>query len=415
MSEVAPGGIVIGRVLRGFGGLTSMRQKTAIAVCSDAAFLPAACCQLLSTARHLPSDDAADLFLLCCDVDTADLEEAERFFATRELAVQVLVPDAAALIRPLETRWPRAAYLRLYFDTVFGPEYDRLIYFDADTRVRKSLAPLLDVDLRGNPVGAVHDFIYYVTGNIRRRRRDLFLASDAPYLQSGVMVFDWPATLADRSLARARWFLREHPDRCREAPDQDALNAALEDKWTPLDPRWNLHETYLRFHGRHAPFIEHYTSSKPWASDRPREWGPAAEWYEHELAGTAWEHFIPRQTRLEAMHVRWAFLRFRYDPKVRHTAARYAPWLLDWAGVPRERDEDQPLPWAPPSRAVVERMTAALIDEAARGRPCLRPPEAVLSAPRHRSRDPYVVSLAAHERRRTELDRQLDAGERQAG
>jgi lipopolysaccharide biosynthesis glycosyltransferase len=356
-----------------------MNRNTAIVVSSDAGFLPAACCQLLSAAQHLPrSPDAARLFLVCCDVDDADLVEAERFFAERDVEVEILVPEFAGSIETIESRWPRAAYLRLYFDLVFGPEFGRLVYFDADTRVRASLEPLLTAELGGKPVGAVHDFIYYLTGNIRRRRRDLFLADDAPYLQSGVMVFDWPATLADRSLPRARRFLREHPDRCREAPDQDALNSALEDRWTPLDPRWNLHETYLRFRGRRAPFIEHYTSSKPWSNHRPREWRGAAAWYKTELSNTAWNDFVVPQTFNDALHVRWEFLRFRYIPKVRDTLAQHAPVLLDWIGVPRVRDETVPLPWAPRSRAVVERMTDALICEAAGRCPPLRPPEAVL-------------------------------------
>jgi lipopolysaccharide biosynthesis glycosyltransferase len=356
-----------------------MGSTTAIVVCSDARYLPAACCQLLSTARNLPSRDAAQLFLVCCDVEATDVEEAERFFASSSVEVSVLVPDLASRITTIEARWPRAAYLRLYFDEVFGPEYDRVVYFDADTRVRAPLAALLDVDLHGNPIGAVHDFIYYVTGNIRRRRRDLLLADDAPYCQSGVMVFDWPATLADQSLARAREFLAEHPKRCYEAPDQDALNAVLEGKWTPLDPRWNLHEVYLRFRGRHTPYIEHYTSTKPWSSERPREWRDAATWYASELAGTSWSHFVPHQSFTDALHMRWTFFRFRYDPKLRDALARHAPRVLDWTGVPRERDERKHLPWAPPSRAAVERMVDALIDEAARGGAWLRPPEAVLA------------------------------------
>jgi lipopolysaccharide biosynthesis glycosyltransferase len=332
------------------------------------------------------------LFLVCCDVDDADLVEAERFFAERDIEVEILVPEFAGSIETIESRWPRAAYLRLYFDLVFGPEFDRLVYFDADTRVRASLEPLLTAELGGKLVGAVHDFIYYLTGNIRRRRRDLFLADDAPYLQSGVMVFDWPATLADRSLLRARRFLGAHPERCWEAPDQDALNAALEDRWTPLDPRWNLHETYLRFRGRHAPFIEHYTSSKPWSSNRPREWREAAAWYETELSTTAWTGFVSPQTFVDALHVRWEFLRFRYLPKVRDAAARYAPVLLDWVGAPRDRDETAPLPWAPKSRAIVERMTDALIREAAGNCSRLRPPEAVLEPAREPSGGPRVTS-----------------------
>jgi hypothetical protein len=57
--------------------------------------------------------------------------------------------------------------------------------------------------------------------------------------------------------------------------------------------------------------------------------------------------------------------------------------LLDWVGVPRVRDETVPLPWAPKNRASVERMTDALIDEAAGRAGLLRPPEAVLEPARN--------------------------------
>lgn len=96
------------------------------------------------------------------------------------------------------------------------------------------------------------------------------------------------------------------------------------------------------------------------------------------FAGSAWTDFIARQSFVDALRVRWEFLRFRYDPKVRDACARHVPVLLDWAGVPRRRDENEPLPWAPANRSVVERMTDALIAEAAHRRPPLRPPEAVV-------------------------------------
>lgn len=325
-------------------------------------------------------DHNADLHLILCDVSAADIEEAGNFFESRSIRVTITQPDfVEERIKPIGNRWPRAAYLRLYFDSIFGDEYDRLVYFDSDTRICAPLEPLINVDLKGRPVGAVHDFIYYVTGNIRRRRRDLFLPKDAPYLQSGVMVFDWPATLADGALGRARKFLEDYPDRCMEAPDQDALNAALVDKWTPLDPRWNLHELYLMFGGRHKPFIEHYTSTKPWSKRRPKAWRPAAEWYQRELAGTSWANFIPPQSGIDRLRARMAFLRFRYAPRVRDGLARFAPILLDLAGKPRQRDDSQELPWAPKSKADVEAMTEALIEEAAGARGLIRPPELALN------------------------------------
>ena len=353
--------------------------RIAIAAATDAGYLPAACCQLASTAAHLPQPDAAELFLVLCDVTDADVDEARRFFHRRAMNVAILVQkDADRFIRPVGNRWPRAAYLRLYFDSIFAADFSRLIYFDSDTRVCTALAPLIQSDLRGRPIGAVHDFIYYLTGNIRRRRRDLFLPDDAPYLQSGVMVFDWPATLADRVLQRARTFLSKYPERCMEAPDQDAINAAIHDRWTPLDPRWNLHETYLMFGGRHRPFVEHYTSTKPWSKRRPAAWRDAAAWYRRELADTAWSRFIAPQTRRDRVQAALAFLRFRWAPKLRDLLAEHAPMVLDLAGKPRVRSDDEELPWAPRSRADVEMMTEALIEEAAGARPLVRPPEAIL-------------------------------------
>jgi len=358
----------------------SATYKTAIVAATDRGYLPAACCVLTSAWRRLPADHEARLFLVCCDVDKEDVAEANRFFASKGVACEILQPtEVADRIKPIGNRWPRAAYLRLYFDSIFSDEYERLVYLDADMRVCAPLAPLMEAELGEGLVGAAHDFIYYVTGNIRRRRRDLFLSEDAPYLQSGVMVFDWRKTLADDVLGRARAFLEANPERCLEAPDQDALNAALEGKWTPIDPRWNLHELYLTFGGVHAPYIEHYTSTKPWSRLRPKAWRAAAAWYREELRGSAWEAFVANQTLIDRMEAWARFQRFFYAPKLRDALAGGAPFLLRAANIPLERDETKELPWAPKNRRDVEIMTEALIEEAAGTRPRILPPESALA------------------------------------
>jgi lipopolysaccharide biosynthesis glycosyltransferase len=223
--------------------------------------------------------------------------------------------------------------------------------------------------LKGRPIGAVHDFILYVTGNIVRRRHDLFLAEDAPYFQSGVMVFDWPQMLAGDGLAATRRFLAEHPEACYEAPDQDALNATFADHWTPLDPRWNLHETYLMF-GKHLqPYLRHFTSNKPWSSERPRAWREAAAWYRDVLAGSAWEGFVAEQSLAQALKADMRFWLRRYYPRMRASLP---------ASVRRFLPRNRYLPWVPRLNQDVEDMAAALVLEAAGSVPALRPPEAVL-------------------------------------
>ena len=354
-------------------------EKFAIATIADEKYLPAACCQLKSSWDHLRSKEQVRFHLVICDVSSENRDEAERFFSDRGMSVDISnVAEIADRIRPINQRWPRSAYIRLYFDSIFPPDIERLIYFDADTRVCASLEPLLNVPLHGAPIGAVHDFIYYVTGNIRRRRHDLFLPPDAPYLQSGVMVFDWAATLKDDGLARARHFLWTNPDRCQEAPDQDALNAAFAGKWTPINPRWNLHETYLMFGGNITPYVEHYTSAKPWSRQRPAQWRDASDWYARELMGTKWARFVQRQSEIDAAISQVSFFKSRWTRRTYDALVRYAPFAFSLLGRPRDPSGNDFLPWSPRSRRDVEDMVDALIAEAEQRCPRLLPPETVL-------------------------------------
>lgn len=356
-----------------------MNSNTVIVTSTDRGFLPAACCQLYSAYQNLPSKQDASLFLVCCDVEEEDLAEARNMFTARQMEVTIIrASEIAEKIATIKgRRWPRAAYLRLYFDEIFGSEIERLVYLDADTRVLSDLTPLLTVDLHGYPVGAVHDMFYYVTNRIGERRQMLFLDSDAPYLQSGVMVFDWKATLELDLLAKARHFIKQYPDRCVEAPDQDALNAVLKNQWLPLDPRWNLHESYLKYANAHKAFIEHYTSSKPWSRNRDPAWKAASEWYSQQLADTNWNGFVNHPSILESIILELKFLISKSVVRLKYFLSDYTPLLLKLFGI-STCQVDSPQHSIPRSRKHVELMIDTEIDEAARRCPPLRPPESVL-------------------------------------
>ncbi len=75
-----------------------------------------------------------------------------------------------------------ASYTRLYLDEYFDEQWDRLLYLDADTRVLAPLQPLLHADLSRRALGAVDN-------------NNVMDITQAPYLNAGVMLFDWPATL----------------------------------------------------------------------------------------------------------------------------------------------------------------------------------------------------------------------------
>ncbi|MEM0986813.1 MAG: glycosyltransferase [Pseudomonadota bacterium] len=350
--------------------------KTLILTASDAKFLPAACCQIMSASQWLPSGESADLRVICCDVSDADVRDAYAFFDKHKVDAEIVEPDVDALgIKVLQSRWPRAAYLRLYLDRVFGDDYKRLIYFDADTRVVAPLDGLLSAELRGHPAAAVHDYIYYVSGNIQPRRQKIGLGRYAPYLQSGVMVFDWPKTLSMNILGKARGLIETSPDRFNSCPDQDALNAALEDRWAPLDPRWNMHELYLMHGQKYRPYITHFTSAKPWSRYRQDIWQNAAQWYREQLAGTAWEGFVEDQSFKDRLMRTAKHAKLSLPLHMRSFLGRRAPFILDLMGV---SFRDQLLPWSPRGSGDVELMVDALVAEAEGNRPNILPPEQVL-------------------------------------
>src|SRR5437667_6219207 len=97
------------------GGKGMIARKIVISGSCDAAYLPAACCQMKSVWDHLGERDQLRLCLVVCDISGDDLKQAEQFFRERSVPAEIIVADdIAARIRPIKTRWPRAAYLRLH-------------------------------------------------------------------------------------------------------------------------------------------------------------------------------------------------------------------------------------------------------------------------------------------------------------
>ena len=353
--------------------------ENAIVTVTDHDYLPAACCLLVSAASHLDADSKTQLFLVLCDVRERDIREARCFFDTRGLSVEIIVVDFVdKMLAPLQTRFPRAAYLRLYLDWIFDRQWSRVLYLDADMRVCAPLAPLLRTELWGKPIGAVHDFIYYVTGNIHRRRRDLGLAADAPYFQSGMILFDWKKIHDREELAASRRFLAEHPDGCHEAPDQDALNGTFENRWRPIDPRWNLGHLYLMFGGNLQPKIMHFTATKPWSRGRPRAWRCAAQWYQQELANSAWSDFVEQQSLGDIARAEFSSALHLYGPRLREVIERKLPLLRELLGWKPWPDSSGYMPWVPRRKQDVDDMAVALIRAVETGK-SLRPPESALA------------------------------------
>ncbi len=191
------------------------------------------------------------------------------------------------------------------------PNRERVLYIDCDTIVLGDVVSLFGVDLKGNPLGAVFDYIMHhfcQTGVASMAEvggmpsRDYLVSyvgmgeSWSRYFQAGVIVFDLnkirELELEPRMISELKkkryWFL-----------DQDVLNKFVEGRVEFLNPAWNvvnvgdqilagLTDEQVREirNSKLAPMLVHYAGyeAKPWVN----EFAPMSGFYWQYLRLTPW-------------------------------------------------------------------------------------------------------------------------------
>lgn len=273
----------------------------AVVTIADENYLPAACCALISCKRAGKLDNKTELFLIADCVPPYELDQARLFLNEQGVLVNVISANVGKLTSyHVSQHVTMSAYTRLHLDKFFSSGWDRILYLDADTRVRAPLDPLFKTDLRGKPLGAVYDFLLYANDWAKDRRRLLSLKSTSQYFNSGVLLFDWNVTLREGILESTRQFASENREMC-QFWDQDALNKTCEELWTPLDPAWNFQtavntvfsDNHLSYPDTVDPKISHYISyAKPWSGRIGGPYRAEHRWYHLTLRGSPWPDFV---------------------------------------------------------------------------------------------------------------------------
>jgi lipopolysaccharide biosynthesis glycosyltransferase len=200
----------------------------------------------------------------------------------------------------------KASMYRLLLAEVLPDDLERVVYVDADTLMRDSLAELMTVDLDGCAVAAVREAASpWAAGPLGPDWRTLGIEPDAPYFNAGVLVIDlvrWraegvgPVCLEILRGQQLRW------------GDQDALNTVFTGRWKELSRKWNLQSvdadgTGLAWglwsddveNASLRPRIVHFTGrEKPWMLGGGEHF--RTDWYA-ALDRTAWRGWRP-----EAQH-----------------------------------------------------------------------------------------------------------------
>lgn len=192
---------------------------------------------------------------------------------------------------------PLEAYLRLLLPDLL-PEYEKILYFDADLLVLDSLCKLWDVSLRDSAVGAAIDSITILKGTGLEHFKALQLPEGHLYFNSGVLLLNLRVLREMQLLKTMKEWAAEHSDLMIYS-DQDALNVILAGNVSYFHLRWNLQAPLIapiklgwKCSQEHIkavsdPAIIHYvTNRKPWRKEFRL---PYQSLYFKYLAQTPWK------------------------------------------------------------------------------------------------------------------------------
>lgn len=228
-------------------------------------------------------------------------------------------------------RIPPASLIRLLMPALLAERYDRLLYIDVDTEIHGDLAPVFDLDLRGNILAAA------TARAPESHSRALGMAAPHRYFNSGVMLIDVARWNAENVGDRALQFIERNAAICK-LPDEDALNAVIDGRIVVLSLIWNFRADFMRLRRSSdlvTPVIRHYDGPhKPWkrfAADRRLfELEAAHRRYRTFVAGTPWQDWLDRQSAPSDL---WRNLRYEWRILLDRLRGRPTP------GVPTRRQQ----------------------------------------------------------------------------
>lgn len=177
----------------------------------------------------------------------------------------------------------KSVYYRLFIPELLD-DCDRIIHFDSDIIVKKSIRDLIEFDLKGKVLAATPVFGFPIQKEVSAK---LGFPFERPYFNAGIMVIDIPRWKNEQIAKRTIEFIQSNPEKLSYA-EQCALNHVIGGNFEHLSPKWNLFRTpweiksgnpilHISFDeledARKNPCLIHFVGpSKPWHFANNNPW-----------------------------------------------------------------------------------------------------------------------------------------------
>lgn len=181
---------------------------------------------------------------------------------------------------PVEDRWPKEMYYRIFAARILPKYLDRVLYLDPDLVVIKSLNELYNMDM--------HDYLIAAASHTLPwcqfvPRRGLNLGKKSQYINSGVMLINLQLFRCERHQEDDVFEAIIKFRKKLKLPDQDVINILYNSRTYFLDAHiynldertWKLHNwfnskrkyTDLQWIAKNTAVIHYCGRNKPWNED----------------------------------------------------------------------------------------------------------------------------------------------------
>lgn len=218
-----------------------------------------------------------DAYVLHSDLTETDMADLRSAGGDRMHFTFLTVPEDLFEGFPESDRYPRQIYYRLIAPMLLPRDMERILYLDVDTVVINPLAELEAMPFDGAWFMACTHVRKSLT-RLNQIRLGMDLEKNAPYLNSGVLLFNLPLFREKLGMEQIRDYANQRKGALL-LPDQDILTALCGDHVKLLDPlRYNLSDRILAFHNanpqreqvdldwvrRNSVIIHYCGKNKPW-------------------------------------------------------------------------------------------------------------------------------------------------------
>ncbi|WP_439883023.1 glycosyltransferase family 8 protein [Pontibacter sp. MBLB2868] len=234
-----------------------------VAICLDKNYLEPFYALLTSIILNNKNNNIV-IHTIASDISETTKAEITSYLNTKNSQIFFYKIDLSIFENLPYNGWSIAMYYRLCIPLILPKNITRVLYLDTDIIVIGDLEELYNVDLSSYPIAAVCD--HYGT------RSELGICKKGNYFNSGVILINITEWKNQQITHRVVDYIRNNASKII-FPDQDSLNAVLNNNWKKLDIRYNLtyhfvspilNKKLINLFLKDKVIIHYTTKHKPW-------------------------------------------------------------------------------------------------------------------------------------------------------